>query len=1359
MSSHIHEASLEAPEPHGRNKRRMRPFGILGCVMLAAGLCQGTQTQRDHLTLEQRVQAQEAIERVYYSHQIDASRSFDEAVPRALLDRKVRAYLKESAALETYWKTPVTAEMLGRELERIAADTRMPDRLRQLYAALGNDPLLIQESLARPALVDRMARNFFAYDAVIHAPRRREAEALHRDLSRGRLNARSEHSRRVLVELVRGGDAGEEDRPDERSQSADSGNPEPLRLELPTDEFDRYLDRLPARVGDIGPLREEREAFVVQVVLEKGGDALKVATFAVPKVTWDEWWNSVADHLDETSVQVVNRDDRLLPLPTTGPSNSFPETACPPANSWDNGSLSAPGYSPDARYGHTAVWTGSLMIVWGGYWTGTQAAGSVASGGRYDPTLDSWTATSTLNVPIPRLGHTAVWTGSRVIVWGGSAFSSYPDTGGRYDPITDTWASTTAINAPVGRVGHTAIWTGSQMVVWGGTDSSSAYLQDGGRYDPATDAWSSVSTTDAPSSRGGHSAIWTGSLMVVWGGSSASGEQATGARYDPSADVWTPTSLSGLSGRTAHSAVWTGSAMIVWGGSSGGMYNDGARYNPVTDQWSSMSTTNAPTARHAHSAVWTGSVMIVWGGQDGAYLRTGGRYDPAANAWMSIDAAGAPSVRSRHTAVWTGSLMVVWGGYDGAGALETGGRYDPASDNWTPTKVKAPGGRTSHTMLWTGNLMIVWGGYGWNGQNSISLLGSGGRYDPVIDVWTPTASPFPVVFGRYNHVAVWTGSFMVVWGGFNGTFVSTGGRYDPLADTWVPTSTSNAPSPRVYPSVVWTGSRMIVWGGGTPGLNTGGLYDPVADTWTPTSTGANVPAGRYRHTAVWTGSTMIVWGGSGSGFVDVNTGGRYNPGNDTWMPTSTVNAPSARSGHTAVWTGGRMLVWGGLLNTGGRYDPVSDTWTPMSTVNAPSARNLNTLVWSGNLAVAWGGTGASGHVNSGGRYDPVLDAWTPTCTNGAPSPRAYHTAVWAETQMIVWGGQSPNFVYLDNGGRYSLGPGVDADGDCFTECQGDCNDGAASVYPGASELCDGLDNDCNGSIDGFATTCGTGQCARNGFCASGVDSCVPGSPSVEVCDGIDNNCDGIVDNATDDDHDGLNECQGDCNDANPAIRLGFGELCDNLDNNCDGTIDNFVTLCGTGQCIRTGFCTSGTDTCVPGLPSTEVCDGIDNNCDGLTDNVPVPVGTPFVTIDLSTPTPTLVWASLPDATTYDVVSGNLGALLSTAGDFTAAIQTCLAEDTGANNLALADSPPLGSAFFYVARANNCGGQGTYDSGDPAQSGSRDGEIDLSSASCSPHCGDFVCDATEDCFTCPNDCECPCFPFCDGVPGTSRSVEP
>ena len=130
------------------------------------------------LTFEDRVQAQEAIERVYYGHQVGATKPFEEAMPRHVLEQKVTKYLKQSAALESYWQTPITGDMLQRELERMAKGSRLPERLKEIFAALNNEPLVIAECLARATLVDRLSRNFFAYDADIHLDRVFTTESL-----------------------------------------------------------------------------------------------------------------------------------------------------------------------------------------------------------------------------------------------------------------------------------------------------------------------------------------------------------------------------------------------------------------------------------------------------------------------------------------------------------------------------------------------------------------------------------------------------------------------------------------------------------------------------------------------------------------------------------------------------------------------------------------------------------------------------------------------------------------------------------------------------------------------------------------------------------------------------------------------------------------------------------------------------------------------------------------------------------------------------------------------------------------------------------------------------------------------------
>jgi len=89
-------------------------------------------------------------------------------VPRAQLETKVEDYLKKSAALEQFWQRPLTGEQLQAEMDRMAKHTKDPDMLRELFAALNNDPVLIVECLARPVLADRLVRNWYAFDGRFH---------------------------------------------------------------------------------------------------------------------------------------------------------------------------------------------------------------------------------------------------------------------------------------------------------------------------------------------------------------------------------------------------------------------------------------------------------------------------------------------------------------------------------------------------------------------------------------------------------------------------------------------------------------------------------------------------------------------------------------------------------------------------------------------------------------------------------------------------------------------------------------------------------------------------------------------------------------------------------------------------------------------------------------------------------------------------------------------------------------------------------------------------------------------------------------------------------------------------------------
>jgi hypothetical protein len=282
------------------------------------------------------------------------------------------------------------------------------------------------------------------------------------------------------------------------------------------------------------------------------------------------------------------------------------------------------------------------MIVWGG----TDTTGLRGDGGAYRPSSNSWRTISAVGAPEPRVTHTAAWSGSRMLIWGGEgAFAPPPPNsvdkvlgdGGAYDPLADAWSALpAAAAAPATRV-HTAVWTGSRMIVWGGRDGFALTLSTmniGGVLEPVTGAWTATDTVTAPAPRMSHTAVWSGAEMIVWGGrTDTSPGLATGGSYAPASDTWLLTAASGApTARSGHTAVWSGTDMLIWGGRGGaGMLGDGRAYDPVADAWGALSTAAAPAARADHTAVWTGTAMIVWGGAvepADTYVATGGVFRP-----------------------------------------------------------------------------------------------------------------------------------------------------------------------------------------------------------------------------------------------------------------------------------------------------------------------------------------------------------------------------------------------------------------------------------------------------------------------------------------------------------------------------------------------------------------------------------------------------------------------------------------------------------------------------------------------------------------------------------------------------------
>ncbi|MFB3105261.1 MAG: Ig-like domain-containing protein, partial [Pseudomonadales bacterium] len=322
-------------------------------------------------------------------------------------------------------------------------------------------------------------------------------------------------------------------------------------------------------------------------------------------------------------------------------------------------------------------------------------------------------------------GHTATWTGTELIVWGGIKGDGTSYNNRRYDPALDQWGFVTPVGAPSPRMGHTATWTGTEMIVWGGRgEGASEFYDDGARYDPATDSWTPMSIVDAPTARNGHTAVWAGTELIVWaGGRDQNARTLTGGRYDPSTDTWTPMStINAPARRYKHHAVFDGQRMIVWGGEvdDGGVpiwVSDGAVYDPVIDVWTPLPTQNAPDITKStsipDSVVLADNDMLVWsawnellpspviGVVETATASDMRRYDTAQEVWVTV--VDACDAKATPNAVWLNGRMLSWND-----DFTEGYAYDEQRDAWHPITSYPGAPVIDSTVIAIGDSVIVW---------------------------------------------------------------------------------------------------------------------------------------------------------------------------------------------------------------------------------------------------------------------------------------------------------------------------------------------------------------------------------------------------------------------------------------------------------------------------------------------------------------------------------------------------------------------------------------------------------------------------------------------------------------------------
>ena len=525
------------------------------------------------------------------------------------------------------------------------------------------------------------------------------------------------------------------------------------------------------------------------------------------------------------------------------------------------------------------------------------------------------------------------------------------------------------------------------------------------------------------------------------------------------------------------------------------------------------SSTNRPGARDG-SVSWKDSNGRLWfygGGGYGANTATTGylndvwRYDPATNQWTWMQ---------------------------GSSAINTDAVY---GSKGVASATNSPGGR-SFSALWQNNDGSIW------------LYGG--------DMYSPNGYYSSSTLWKYNiSTSQWT------WVSGN----ATNGHTDPYYTALGVASAQNNPGSRSGSST-WTDANGKLWLFG--GYNSiGGAYndlwkyDPATGYWTAVQANeyyaANKPAVRY-HAAEWKDSQGNLWLFGGYG-TTVNGNGsfadiwKYTISSNQWIlikgddalhpstqygtqgVASSTNTPGGRYA-SASWSDAQgFWLFGGYKEANGEgpysdlwnYDPSTNSWTWVKGDNVPYTASV------------YGTKGVSAPANKpGARY---LSAW------------------WIDNAANFWimGGFNGSNVLNDllklstnSGVQTTYYQDYDKDGygsasvsklacsqpSGYVSNNSDCNDRNNTIYPNAPELCDGLDNDCDGVVD-------DGLTKKTFYKDYDKDGYGTSATTIQACAAPP----GYVSSA------------GDCNDKNKAINPGAAEICNGVDDNCDGIIDNGVT--------------------------------------------------------------------------------------------------------------------------------------------------------------------------------------------------------
>jgi N-acetylneuraminic acid mutarotase len=356
------------------------------------------------------------------------------------------------------------------------------------------------------------------------------------------------------------------------------------------------------------------------------------------------------------------------------------------------------------------------------------------------------------------------------------------------------------------------------------------------------------------------------------------------------------------------------------------------------------------------------------------------------------------------------------------GAMRTYGqiykKLPSAAGIWTKLPNSPLPPRMQPVVAWTGKQLIVWGGQ--SGPEGRTLHSDGASYDPTTKTWT-TLSPAPMS-ARVDASAVWTGTELVIWGGYvdlSSTLsirvTNSGAAYNPSTRTWRALPKSPL-EPARGPGIAWTGSEVVILDG-QPAVMTDAFrgerqaaaWNPVTNRW---RTLPREPAGTPKEfnvtVAHWADNRLLVF----HGYVitsdpSATTVDSYNPTSNRW--THLPKCGGASYVGAAYDIDGKVLIPPDYTADGFLYDPQTNTWTPLPA--APLASAASAITPGGGLLLVNSGIeGYDIRPGDAAFWDSHTDSWAKTARLPV-GPGEDPTAVDAGDSVLLWTGNDQAQLY------------------------------------------------------------------------------------------------------------------------------------------------------------------------------------------------------------------------------------------------------------------------------------------------------------------------------------------------------------